>query len=281
MHVSALSRKLREEISKISGPSEASAIIRLIFHSLKGWDATDLVIHAGDEVSDFTLERIGRILERLRLGEPIQYILGEGRFYGMDLKVTPDVLIPRHETEELIDLIRAKEGDRRDLRVLDVGTGSGAIAIALSRNLLFPEIRAIDISEKALEVAEYNAKKLHADIQFIQEDIFEYTPEPESLDIIVSNPPYVLESEKKDIEPLVLDHEPAIALFVPDSDPIRYYSRIAEVAESALAAGGRLYFEINPPCAEKIKEMLDGKGFSEIEIHHDISRRLRFISAIK
>lgn len=253
---------------------------RLIFRTLKGWDTTGLVIHAADDLSDFTMQRIDNILERLSHGEPLQYILGEARFYGMDLHVSPATLIPRQETEELVDLIVKRHRGEKDLRVLDVGTGSGAIAIALSRHLEFPEITAIDVSREALDVATRNASELHARIKFIEADIFEYQPAPHSFDIIVSNPPYVLESEKKDMERHVLDYEPASALFVPDDDPLRFYRRIAEIGRDALTEGGALYFEINPLCADTLLQLLIGMGYVEVETHEDISHRRRFITAI-
>ncbi|MDE5652093.1 MAG: peptide chain release factor N(5)-glutamine methyltransferase, partial [Muribaculaceae bacterium] len=155
-------RRLREELMPLFGTREATAMSRLIFHALKGWDTTALVVHAPDLLSEFTLARIDEILARLRQGEPLQYILGEARFYGMTLKVDRSTLIPRPETEELVEMIVDDCRDRKDLRVLDIGTGSGAIAIALSRNLLFPHVEAIDISPEALEVARANARSLHA-----------------------------------------------------------------------------------------------------------------------
>lgn len=276
-------RLMQGRITPITGgdAAEARAITRLILNHLKGWDTTDLVIHSADTVSDYTLARIDDIIADMRKHIPIQYILGQARFYGMDLKVNPATLIPRHETEELVDLIISSEGDKKDLRVLDAGTGSGAIAIALSRNLRFPEVTAIDISQRALETARENAGRMHADINFLHCDIFDYSPESESFDIIVSNPPYVLESEKKEMEPEVLEHEPASALFVPDDDPLRFYRRISRIATDALTPGGSLYFEINPLCADSLVKMLEDMNFEEISLHKDISGRRRFCSARK
>ena len=199
----------------------------------------------------------------------------------MDLKVDRSVLIPRHETEELVDLIVDGNKGRQDLRVLDIGTGSGAIAIALSRNLPFAHVTAIDISEAALKIARENARALHADIDFIRQDVFTWQPAPESFDIIVSNPPYIANSEKAAMDSNVLDYEPHSALFVPDSEPLIFYSRIATIAIGALAGGGRLYFEINPLFAADLVRMLGAEGFRDIEVHKDISRRDRFISCSK
>lgn len=280
-NVENLFRLLRRELEQILSISsgEATAMARLIFHALKGWDATALFCHYPDSLSPYILERIDQILDRLKAHEPIQYILGEGRFYGMDLKVNTSTLIPRPETEELVELIIDREGRTPDLRVLDVGTGSGAIAIALSRNLLFPKITAIDVSPQAIMVAKENALNLKADIDFITADIFAWPPAPDSLDIIVSNPPYIAESEKSDMEAHVLDYEPPTALFVPDSDPLRFYRRIAEAGASSLTTGGRIYFEINPLFTSQLEEMMQNLGYTDIALHSDISRRQRFLTA--
>lgn len=273
-----------KEITRLLAPGEgegeARAMARLIFHHLKGWSVTDLIINSDTVLSDFILGKLDDIVSRVLAGEPVQYVLGEARFYGMDLRVTPDVLIPRQETEELVDMI-VKGNEASDLRVLDVGTGSGAIAIALSRNLRFPEITAIDISPAALEVARANAASLHARVRFVESDVFTYEPEPESFDIIVSNPPYVAESEKKDMSPNVLGHEPALALFVSDSEPLIYYSRIAGIAAGALVPGGKLYFEINPLFVAGLRELLEAEGFADIKIIDDISHRPRFAVAVR
>lgn len=274
-------RLLRNQLSPLYGAGEATSMARLIFHSLKGWDTTGLVVHAPDKLSPFILSRIDEIVNQLKTGRPLQYILGEGRFYGMTLRVAPGVLIPRQETEELVEIIVKQEEGKSDLRVLDIGSGSGAIAIALSRNLRFPQVSALDISEAALEIARDNAERLHAGIKFIHADIFDWAPPGESLDIIVSNPPYIAEKERAEMERNVLDYEPAEALFVPDSDPLRFYGRIAGVAMRGLCQGGRLYFEINPVYADELGKLLSDAGYADIKFYKDISGRLRFASAIK
>ncbi|MDE6382384.1 MAG: peptide chain release factor N(5)-glutamine methyltransferase [Muribaculaceae bacterium] len=273
--VGEVRRDLVRRLSPQYGEGEASAMTGLIFHALKGWNSTDLVINSDKDISPFVLEKMAGIIGRLREGEPLQYILGEARFYGMDLAVSPAVLIPRPETEELVDMI-VKENVGSDLRVLDVGTGSGAIAIALSRNLRFPDVTAIDISADALAVARANAAALHARIAFLHEDVFRYEPASGSFDIIVSNPPYVAESEKKDMDRNVLDYEPAGALFVSDAAPLVYYSRISAIASVALVPGGRIYFEINPLFADGVAEILRADGFDDVRLVYDISRRARF-----
>ena len=255
-------RRLRTELRSLLGKRaqgsgdpesidyEAVEMARLIFYTLKGWNTTDLVIHAADEVSDFTEERIAGVLRRMKEGEPIQYVLGESRFYGMTLGVRPGVLIPRQETEELVEMVVDDNIGRRDLRVLDVGTGSGAIAIALARNLEFPIVSALDVSREALAVARENAARLHVAVNFMEADIFDWQPADGSLDIIVSNPPYVMMRERKDMEAHVLDREPAEALFVSDDDPLRFYRRIARTGVAALAEDRQCHIpeDVLKPC---------------------------------
>ncbi|MDE6217635.1 MAG: peptide chain release factor N(5)-glutamine methyltransferase, partial [Muribaculaceae bacterium] len=211
--------------------------------------------------------------------EPLQYILSLAYFYGMNFKVGPGVLIPRPETEELVDMIAAAS-KAPDLHVLDVGTGSGCIAIALSRNLRFADVDAIDFSEKALSYARENAEALKANVNFIHADIFSWTPKENDYDIIVSNPPYIDEQEMESMDSNVLDYEPREALFVPDDNPLLYYRRIAEVASEALRPGGHIYFEINPRHADSLKQLLEDFGFSDVEVTLDIHARKRFISAL-
>ena len=263
-------KEIRGSLSPLYGEGEAKAMTRLIFHSLKGWNATDMIIHEGDEISGYISGKIDEIIKRLENHEPIQYILGEAYFYGMDLKVDRSVLIPRPETEELVDMIVKEWRGRQDLRVLDIGTGSGAIAIALSRNLPFSKVEAIDISKEALSVAEGNARKMKARIAFRNEDVFVFSPDPDSFDIIVSNPPYIDESEKAAMDRNVLDYEPHTALFVPDDNPLIFYSRIATIASASLVKGGMIYLEINPRHCEEMKALLANEGFTDIEAVKDM-----------
>lgn len=274
-------RYLHSQLDPEYGRNEAEAIIRLIFHALKNWTVTDMLIHDDEPLSDYILQKINDILVRLKHHEPIQYILSEAYFHGMNLLVTPATLIPRPETAELIDIICDNNRDRRDLRVLDIGTGSGCIALALARSLDFPQVEAIDFSPEALKVAEKNAELLHLKVSFFQADIFTWAPSSDSLDIIVSNPPYIDQSEAKDMDPNVIEYEPHTALFVPDNDPIMFYKRIADVAVEALSAAGQLYFEINPHHASEIADYLKDKNFSDIQIILDSHGKQRFITARK
>ncbi len=280
--VDKVRRRLRDLLTPEYGAGEAEAMTRLIFSALKGWSVTDLLIHADTRLSDFIISEIESILKRLGEGEPIQYILGKARFYGMDFSVNQAVLIPRPETEELVDTIVRENADRKDLRVLDLCTGSGCIAIALARHLPFSQVVAVDISAEALNVARQNADSLHATIAFRQQDILDISSlrlQADTYDIIVSNPPYICDREKTEMERNVLDYEPDIALFVPDDDPLKFYLLIAEIARKTLSDEGKLYLEINPLYHKEIEKMLMAKGFTDVITINDISRRPRFIRA--
>lgn len=275
--------EMRRRLEPIYGKDESRAMIREIFRVLKGWDATEFIIRLTDDypLSNYIRAKIEDILGRLERHEPLQYILGEAHFYGLDLHVEPGVLIPRPETEELVRVIAA-DNPSSDLRVVDLGTGSGAIAIALSRYMSFPEITAIDLSPKAIEVATDNVKALKCNgIRVVQGDMTKWNPESASLDVVVSNPPYVDESEKAGMEANVRDYEPAEALFVPDSDPLKFYRAIAPEALEGLKPGGRLYFEINPRHADELKAMLAHDGFTNVELWRDAQGAYRYIKAQK
>ncbi len=273
-------RHIREVLVPQFGKGETEAMIRLIFHHIKGWNTTDMVINSDKELSEYTRERIERILDRVKKGEPIQYVTGEAYFYGMDLMVTPDVLIPRVETQELVDLIVKKYEDVEDLRILDVGTGSGCISIALARNLPFADVTGLDLSGRALEVARENGRRLKAKVEWVKADIFGYTPLAESFDIIVSNPPYVMMSEQAEMEANVLDHEPWKALFVPDADPLRFYRAIAQMGCKALKKGGTLWFELNAKLAPETAQLVKEIGYEEVNLERDIAGRWRFLEAV-
>ncbi len=267
----------RQRLRTIYPDNEARWMVREIFHHLKGYTLADLMLKAEDEVSDYIAGKVESITDRLVAHEPLQYIFNETRFYGMSFEVTPATLIPRPETEELTDLIVKRWSGSDDLRVLDLCTGSGCIAIALARNLPYSKVTAVDISADALEVARRNAVKLKAKVDFQEGDVLTLTPPPPSYDIIVSNPPYVLDSEKKDMDKVVLDHEPHTALFVPYDDPLRFYRPIIEYAATALCRGGMAYFEINPLEAEALKSLCDNSLWSDVTLERDISGRYRFL----
>lgn len=259
--------------------SEARWMTRLIFEHLKGYSPTDMIIHGQQPVSDFIAQRVDKTVSRVMADEPLQYVLGTARFYGMDFKVTPAVLIPRPETETLVDAIVDRYGHTSDLGVLDLGTGSGCIAISLARNLPFARVEAVDISPTALDVARENATDLRVKIAFRQADILTLSLSPDSYDIIVSNPPYICDSERASMARNVLDHEPATALFVPDNDPLRFYRAISRIGRTALVSGGTLWLEINPLHADETASMLRSDGWHDVTLMPDERALQRFICA--
>ena len=280
MTIAEIRQNLRDVLIPKYGEREATAMSRMVIMSLKRWNMAQMLADEGREASDFIINRVNEIREQLLDDMPIQYSLGEAYFYGLTLKVKPGVLIPRPETEELVDLI-VKENKESDLKVLDVGCGSGAIAVALARNLPFSKVTALDVSPVAVEVTKSNAEALKAKIRVLQCDIFTDEFPHETFDIIVSNPPYIDMSERSEMERNVLEYEPAEALFVPDADPLIFYKRIIAVGEKVLHSGGRLYFEINPRHALQLRDLLEKEGFTEVEIVKDIHGKERFAKAVK
>lgn len=268
-------------LAGIYGQREAQWMVRIILENVKGYSPVDVVLHRDEVLSDFIVGKIENVTNRLLKNEPIQYIFGSARFYGNSFKVTPATLIPRPETEELVALID-KENRETDLRVLDVGTGSGCIAITLARVLRFPIVDAIDISEDALAVAQENAQSLRVNVNFKKGDALAMEmPKTPIYDIIVSNPPYIADKEREDMSQNVLQYEPHTALFVPDNDPLRFYRAIGDYGTKALKGGGRLYFEINPLYVEEMRAMLDAMGYKEIRVVRDLPGKERMMVAIK
>lgn len=264
MTVSQIDRHIRSILQPAFGPGEGAALTRIIFEEVMNLRPIDVVVNPQRVLPDFMPQKIDGIIRRLINGEPIQYILGRARFCGMDFKVTPATLIPRPETEQLVDMIADRYASHPDLRILDIGTGSGCIAIALARALKFPQITAIDISDDALAVARQNAADYRVKIDFRQANALSLSL-PGPWDIIVSNPPYVLQSEMAEMESHVVNHEPHGALFVPDLDPMRFYTAMLHYARHVQAKA--IYFEINPICADR---------YPGAEIVKDIHGRNRF-----
>lgn len=274
-------RAVADLTAAIGSEGEARAMVRDIWEWLTGWNTTKVLLHTSDSASVFVESEFRRVTTRVIAGEPLQYVLGTAHFYGMTFDVTPDVLVPRPETAELVDFIVDDAAGRSDLNLLDIATGSGCIAIALARNLPFSHVEATDISAKALDVARANAARLRCNIKFTQQDILTAKPPADpTFDIVVSNPPYVMNSEKAEMESRVIDHEPPGALFVPDSDPLKFYLAVAVYAESALKAGGRLYFELNPLTADELSSVLEKRGcWNDISIRLDSFGKKRMLRA--
>ncbi|MBR5726548.1 MAG: peptide chain release factor N(5)-glutamine methyltransferase [Muribaculaceae bacterium] len=271
--------QLKDGLTGIAEPEEVQAMIRVICEDVFNYDPVDVALRQESELPEFAQEKVTDIIMRLRRHEPLQYIVGSARFHGHRFKVTPAVLIPRPETEQLVDLI-VDENQSSDLRVLDMGTGSGCIAISLARALKFAQVDALDVSRDALEVARQNAVDLKVKVRFFESDML--LPQPAATyDIIVSNPPYICWSEREAMEPNVKDYEPGQALFVPDNDPLLFYKAIVPYAAQSLERRDRLYLEINQRFGNEVKRLLQDNGFDEVRIIEDSYGKVRFAAAIR
>ena len=281
MTVAALLRDTISALAEVLRPhAEAEAAARIILEDTAGYDRKYIFMYGDREVLPETAARVGAVVQREADGQPVQYAVGSARFMGNTYTVTPAVLIPRPETAGLVDIITDAWSGRRDLRILDIGTGSGCIAISLALALPYAHVGAVDISAEALEVARDNARSLHAAVSFRQLDILKAeAPATPSLDIIVSNPPYIARSEAADMDARVLRYEPDGALFVSDSDPLVFYRAIARYGAGALMAGGGLYFEINARYPEQMRRLLQDEGYTDIDILRDYRGAYRYAIA--
>lgn len=278
MKVKEAIQQLRESLSPVIEAGELQAMIRVICEDVFNYDQVDVALRQDHELPDFAPERIAEIIARLKRHEPLQYVVGCARFHGHRFKVTPAVLIPRPETEQLVDLIIDENPDA-DLKVLDMGTGSGCIAIALARALKFAQVDALDVSRDALAVARQNAALLKTPgVRFFESDMLASQPSA-CYDIIVSNPPYICWSERESMDRNVKDFEPGQALFVPDSDPLLYYKAIAHYASQSLEHGGKLYLEINQRFGNEVKHLLESCGLDDVRIIEDSFGHVRFAAA--
>jgi len=270
----------KAELSPLFGEPEARAMARTVLQQAFGWDRAELEVRRSTALSESELLKVYAPLTRLRMGEPLQYVLGRTWFMGMELYVAPGVLIPRPETEELVDLIQ--RSGRAFSRIVDVGTGSGCIALALKKLIPQAVVSGVDVSEEALVIAQRNSAALGLDVQWSAFDALDGAVRlPNGLDLVVSNPPYVPRSEEASLEPHVRDHEPHLALFVDDLDPLLFYRAIAEKAWNALIPGGTLWFEGHYLYADAVGTMLSSLGYTEVAVLEDLSGSPRFIHAIR
>lgn len=271
---------IRKELAGFFPKREIESLIYLIFEQLKGYSRTQFLLSGDDELNLEDRDEIKKIILRLKTHEPIQYILGQTEFYGLPFYAIRGVLIPRPETEELVQWI-IEDNKSASPTILDIGTGTGCIAISLWKNIQQSTVLACDISPICLETALRNAALNEAKVSVFEYDILNFTPQvrfPE-LDIVVSNPPYIRNGEKVLMERNVLEYEPELALFVPDEDPLIFYQRIADIALLHLKNRGLLYFEINEAFGADCVEMLQAKGFSEIILIKDLNGKDRMIRA--
>jgi release factor glutamine methyltransferase len=263
---------------------EAKAVARMILEVGFGLSMTDIVCGAVEQLSANDQKRLRQMQARVLDGEPVQYVLGVADFGPRQFIVAPGVLIPRPETYELCQWVVENVQctmKNEECRTLDIGTGSGCIASTLAAELPKAEVSAWDISEQALDIARQNAERLQVSVTFEQRDILApQAPPPEKTDILVSNPPYICRKEAQQMEPHVLEHEPHLALFVPDDDPLLFYRAIADYARQALKPTGKLFFEINPLYAGETVQMLQSLGFPQTEIRRDQFGKERFVKAL-
>lgn len=262
-----------QELTPIYDAGEAESFFYLILEEKHQLKRIDLALHPDLVFLEEEMVVWNSILEQLKLEIPVQYLLGKTSFYGLDFEVNENVLIPRPETEELVEWIlenQKSKGESRNIRILDIGTGSGCIAISLAKNLPNATVFAIDVSEKALATAQKNAVTNKVNVTFINQNILETEDLGQQFDIIVSNPPYVRNLEKEEIKKNVLDNEPHLALFVEDNDALIFYKKIAELSQKNGSENGQLYFEINQYLGKEMVDLLEKMNFKNIELRKDI-----------
>ena len=271
-----------QELSSIYEEGEVESFFYLILEAKHQLKRIDLALQPNLTFTEAELVVWNLILEDLKKEIPIQYLLGKTSFYGLDFEVNENVLIPRPETEELVEWMLqdcAKRETTNNFSILDIGTGSGCIPISLKKQLPMVKVSAIDVSEKALEVAKGNAKLNGVEVYFILQNILETTDLLESYDVIVSNPPYVRNLEKQEIKNNVLEYEPHLALFVADDDALIFYRKIGELALKSLRPNGKLFFEINQYLGKETVDLLKDLGFQNVELRKDIYGNDRMILA--
>jgi len=278
MNFKLLLQHFIRELNGLYDHEEASAVFGVVVRRVSGFDRGKLLLKSAESVPEDDLELYNGILAELKTGKPVQYVLGETTFYGLPFKVSPAVLIPRPETEELVEWVLesvAVEG-MSGLQILDVGTGSGCIAVALKKHLGTATVSALDVSKDSLSIASDNASLNEVDIDFIEADIRMYS-DTRKFDILVSNPPYITMDEKQAMHENVLRYEPHLALFVSNEDPLVFYRAIADFALSNLRSEGLLFFEINEYLGKETLQMLSVKSFTDIELRKDMQGKDRMI----
>ena len=272
--------EIRDALRGYYPDSEALSLAKMLLVEAFGFSTLELYGGKDKEISGNRLRDLHEMLSRLKKNEPIQYIIGTESFCGLTFEVNPNVLIPRPETQELVRWIEA-DWKSVPCRILDIGTGSGCISISLAKFLEGAKVESWDISEGALQVARRNCVRNEVEVLLRQQDVLSAVPEGELYQVIVSNPPYICEKEKVDMDANVLDWEPETALFVPDADPLLFYRKIAELGVSMLCEGGALYFEINRAYGEEILRMLEGLGYRQLELRKDDFGNDRMIKACR
>lgn len=272
---------LVSELEPLYGERESRAIQRYIFTSLEGIDTGKWLLKRHEIVDNELVLKVKSFLPKLLDHVPVQYVVGKAFSNDLEFVVTPEVLIPRPETEQLVTLIIENISKNRTCSILDIGTGSGVIAISLAKFLPYSKVTAMDVSVKALEIAAINALSNKVNIEFLKDDILDPKEKfVDKFDVIVSNPPYVKDSEAEQMHQNVLKHEPHLALFVRDNEPLVFYNAIIDFAKDNINNQGILWFEINENEGDNMKRLLEAKGFQEVEVIYDFNSRPRFIKAI-
>ncbi|SDB43660.1 release factor glutamine methyltransferase [Flavobacteriaceae bacterium MAR_2010_188] len=286
MTLKEFKNKLLDEVEGIYGKEETESFYYLLIQHYLGFTKVEAILNADTNLENPKLQELENAIAKLKLNKPIQYIIGETEFFSLPFKVNRNVLIPRLETEELVDwIIKDFNIKSKSSRILDVGTGSGCIAITLTKFLKDSTVTGLDFSLEALKVANENADINKVEVELIQQDILQKNLQPkltqEKWDVIVSNPPYVRDSEKLRMHSNVLDYEPESALFVTDADPLIFYRRIAEFAFENLEHNGNLYFEINEDLGKEMIQLLEDLKFEDIRLRKDLFGKDRMIKATK
>lgn len=274
-------RELWRSLEPMYGKREARAVTDYALEVYFGLSKADVLCGAVEEMIPEKTAELQQLFARLLRGEPVQYVVGRAFFCNRWFSVRPGVLIPRPETEELCAMIVEENSGKAPMKVLDIGTGSGCIAVTLSLDMLGSEVAAWDISEQALDVTRENARRLGANVTTERRDALALQPQGEQWDIIVSNPPYICNNEKKDMAANVLDYEPHRALFVPDGEPLLFYRAITRYAAATLRPGGALYFELNPLYADQTADMARQQGFTQVTITEDMYGKRRMMKIAK
>ena len=266
------------QLTGLYGKDEAEQLFYMLSEEFLGFTKVEIALEAQKELTPTELDQFNQALKRLKNYEPIQQIIGKAYFYGNDFMVNQFTLIPRPETEELVDWI-IEENRNKEINILDIGTGTGCIAISLAQNLPNAKVAAIDISNEALKIAKKNAKQISVSVNFQQQDILNATSFTGNLDVVVSNPPYVRNLEKDMMSANVLNYEPATALFVSDEDPLLFYRKIAQLFLAEAKTEAILYFEINEYLAKELKKLLRNLGFQSVEVRKDFRGKNRMLKA--
>lgn len=272
-----------QNLGDVYDSNEIDSSFFIVMEHCFGMQKADVLTISTARFTESQLLKINNIVKALKKGKPLAYVLGEWEFYGLKFSVNPSVLIPRPETEELVQLILTENSQNDKLKVLDIGTGTGCIAIALKANLPHAQVSAYDISEEALKMAQKNASNNAVDVHFKQVDILNATTKKETqdFDIIVSNPPYIPLHQKNEMHGNVLEYEPHLALFVSDEEPFIFYESTADFAMINLKSGGSIYFEINAFYGKEVVALLEKKGFKDVILIQDLNGKDRFVSAVK